>query len=206
MELLSCSFGRASSIFAKSLIGLAVPALVFAQASDKLCQTAANPTMPQITLQWDSFNDFGNSKSKYTETGFKVEADSSSCKIRSVRTDGRSGERPCAWTPRSSCDLQLGKDAISHKFSTGNVFQYGKLQWVSNETVPVKVKHGDAISEEMRTVAVVKFDGTWSRGSDRGRSVSTAYFDRDWGVLLKIEGAHDANKWGDLVSMIEFPQ
>ncbi len=206
MELVSRFVDSASRILAMSVIGFAAPALVFAQASDKLCQTSASAATSQATLHWESFNDFGNSKSKYTETGFKVEADGSSCKIRSVRTDGRPGERSCAWTPRSNCDLQLGKDAISHKFSSGTVFQYGKLQWVSNEMVPVKVKHGDAISEEMRTVAVVKFDGTWSRGSDRGRSVSTAYFDRDWGVLLKIEGAHDANKWGDLVSMIEFPQ
>jgi hypothetical protein len=46
---------------------------------------------------------------------------------------------------------------------------------------------------------VVTFKGIWSRGSDRGGSVSTGYYDREWGVMLKIVGAHDTNEWGDTI-------
>lgn len=51
---------------------------------------------------------------------------------------------------------------------------------------------------------MVKFKGTWVNGSSNGHSESTAYFDRTWGVLLEVEGAHGTNKCGDHVILIEF--
>ncbi len=33
--------------------------------------------------------------------------------------------------------------------------------------------------------------------------MSTGYYDREWGVMLKIEGAHDANQWGDTITLVD---
>ena len=178
---------------------------VIAQTSDKLCRTEVSAEIAKSTLRWESFNDFGNSKFAYSESGFRMDGQGASCRIHSVRSDNKAGERVCTWNARLDCELLLGQDAISHKFFQGDVSQYGKLKWASNEKLDVKVKRGDVTTTESREVAVVKFDGRWSRGSDSGRSISTAYFDRMWGVLLKIEGAHDFNKFGDVVSIVEFP-
>jgi hypothetical protein len=145
---------------------------------------------------------FGNSKSSYVETGYAQAGEGSSCKITSQTANGKTKERPCTWNPRMSCELELSKEPITHSFSAGS-YQRGKLQWAGNEKLTVNVKRGDATAPEARDVAVVKFNGYWSRGGDRGDSVSTGYYDREWGIMLKIEGAHDANKWGDTITTVE---
>ncbi len=173
---------------------------------DRLCQSTLKPETARMTLQWEGFNDFGNSKFNFVESGFLRDGEGDSCKIRSTRSDNKTGQRPCGWTDRLSCELEFGMEPITHKFSSGTSLQYGKLDWASNGKLLVKVKRGELSSEEWRDVALIKFDGSWSRGIDRGRSVSTAYYDRAWGVLLKVEGAHDANKWGETVSLVVFSQ
>jgi hypothetical protein len=146
---------------------------------------------------------FGNRKDTYTETGFAPSGDVSSCKIKSQRSSGANPDRPCTWTPRLSCDLRLNDEPISHTFSAGPSVQHGKLQWVGNEMLMVNVKRGEITSAENREVAVVKFSGTWSTSTGRGNSMSIVYYDREWGVLLKAAGAHDSNKWGDAVTLVE---
>ena len=201
-----------SSLYMVLRIGAAVAIVatgstssVIAQTSDKLCRTEVSAEIAKSKLHWEGFNDFGNSNFSYSESGYRMDGQGASCRIRSVRSDNTPGERVCTWNARLDCDLLLGQDATSHKFSSGNVSQYGKVKWASNEKLDVKVKRGDVTTTESREVAVVKFDGRWSRGQDSGRSISTAYFDRTWGVLLKIEGAHDFNKFGEVVSTVEFP-
>ena len=191
-----------SSFAVMLYLAFSVQAPVWAQADEKLCQLAMKPVVSGLTLHWDSFNMFNNRKETYSETGFAQAGEGRSCKIKSQRSSFTSPDRPCTWTSRLSCDLQLNKDPISHNFSSGS-YQYGKLQWVGNEKLTVNVKRGETSTPETREVAVVKFVGLWSSGNSRGDSISTVYFDRDWGVLLKAEGAHDANKWGDTVTLIE---
>jgi hypothetical protein len=181
---------------------IAMPLAALSQADDKLCTAAPKPELGKMTLHWDSFNMFSNRKESFVETAYAQAGEGSSCKITSQNAKGKTIERPCTWNQRMSCDLQLGKEAITHTFSSGS-YQRGKLQWAGNEKLTVKVKRGDATAPEAREVAVVKFNGTWSRGSDRGDSVSTGYYDREWGVMLKIEGAHDANQWGDTITLVD---
>lgn len=195
---------QVSAIIAIAAIGPS--SLAFAQVDAKLCRSEVSSEIARSTLHWEGFNDFGSSKSTFTESGFRIDSEGPSCRIRSVRSDGKPGDRVCTWNSRLDCGLQFNQDATSHKFSSGDVQQYGKVKWTSNDKIDIKVKRGDVTATESREVAVVKFDGRWSRGPSSGRSISTAYFDRVWGVLLKIEGAHDFNKFGDLVLMIEFPQ
>jgi hypothetical protein len=145
---------------------------------------------------------FGSRKESFVESGYTQSGEGSSCKIKSQRTTGNPVDRPCTWNHRLSCDLQLAKEPITHTFSSGS-YQRGKLQWVANEKLTVNVKQGETTTPEAREVAVVKFNGTWTNGSNRGDSVSTIYYDRIWGIMLKAEGAHDANQWGDTVTLVE---
>lgn len=191
---------RTAALFVTA-ISLASPPLM-AQPDERLCQGSMKPGVATLTLHWDNFNMFGNVKDSSTETGFSQSGEGSACKINSQLGTGRSNVRPCTWTPRLSCELQLGKEPVTHSFSVGS-YQRGKLQWARNETLTVNVRRGDTTTAETREVAVVTFNGTWSRSSDRGDSVSAVYYDRDWGVMLKAEGAHDANMWGNTVSLIE---
>lgn len=174
----------------------------FAQSEDKLCTAVLKPEMGKLTVHWDSFNMFGSRKETFSETSYTQVGEGSSCKITSVRDNGKTVERPCTWNPRISCDLVLGKEPVTHKFSSGS-FQYGKLQWIANEKLAVNVKQGDKTTVQEREVAVIKWGGTWSNGPSRGESVATLYYDRTMGLLLKSEGAHDANKFGDTVTLIE---
>jgi hypothetical protein len=176
--------------------------VALSQAQDKLCSPTPSPELGKMTLHWDSYNMFGNRKESYVETGYAQAGEGSSCKITSQMANGKTKERPCTWNQRMSCELELNKEPITHSFSAGS-YQRGKLQWAGNEKLTVNVKRGEATAPEAREVAVVKFNGSWSRGSDRGDSVSTGYYDREWGIMLKIEGAHDANKWGDTITMVE---
>jgi hypothetical protein len=173
-----------------------------AQPSAPLCELGIKPAVAKMSLRWDSFNFYGNRKESVVESGYTQSGEGASCKIKSQRADGKSVDRPCTWNPRLSCELELGKAPISHSFNTG-AYQRGKLQWVGNEKLAVSVKRGEATVAETRDVAVVKFIGTWSRGSDRGDSISTLYYDREWGLMLKALGAHDANEWGDTVTLVE---
>lgn len=196
--------------FSTHRLSPAVATLLFcsfasAQVTDELCELKLKPDAARATLHRDTFNDFGNLKESLQERGFSMTGSGDSCKLISQRVNGREISRPCTWTPRLSCELKLAQEPVTHKFTSGS-FQYGKLQWVANQPLTVKVKRGDKIADEVREVAVVKFSGTWSRGPYSGRSDSTVYFDRAWGILLKAEGAHDQNKWGDEVVLIEFPQ
>lgn len=175
---------------------------VIAQTEEPLCVAGVKPALSAMTLHWNSFNMFGNRKETYMETGYKQVGDGKSCKISAVRDGGKATERPCTWNLRLSCELQLNKSAVTHSFSAGS-YQYGKLQWVGNEPLAVKIKRGESTTDEARTVAIVKFNGTWSNGPNRGDSVATMYFDREWGILLKVEGAHDQNLWGDTVTLVE---
>jgi hypothetical protein len=173
------------------------------QAGSALCQLTLDPEVAKLTLHWDSYNMFGNRKESFTESGFVQSGQGSSCLIKSQRNSGVVAERPCTWNARMSCDLQLGKEPVTHSFTSGQSYQRGKLQWSGNDKLAVKIKRGDATTTETRDVAVVKFNGTWSVGPNRGDSESTIYFDREWGIMLKAEGAHDANKWGDTVTLVE---
>ena len=184
-------------VFLNALLYLSLPLSVLAQTDERLCQLALKPEVSKLTLHWDSFNMFGNRKETFSESGYAQIGEGSSCKIKAQRSTGSTNERPCTWNARSSCELQLGRDPISHSFTTGS-YQYGKLQWVTNDKLTVNVKRGDTTTAEARDVAVVKFNGTWSQGGYSGVSVSTLYYDREWGLMLKVEGAHDANKWGTL--------
>lgn len=177
----------------------------FAQlaSTDKLCSLKLNPAVSNMVLSWDNFNMFGNSQSKTIEKDFIQEGEGDSCKIKSVDGNGKNLNRPCSWHVRLSCDLILGQDAATHKFSVGS-FQYGKLQWTGNEKLELSVKRKEVIQTETRDVAVVNFKGTWSNGGGRGDSEYKVFYDREWGVMLKIIGAHDANKWGNTVSQLEF--
>jgi hypothetical protein len=181
---------------------LAIPLAALSQANDKLCSPTATPELAKMTLNWDSYNMFGNRKESYAESGYAQAGEGSSCKITSQAANGKTKERSCTWNQRMSCELELNKEPITHSFSAGS-YQRGKLQWAGNEKLTVNVKRGEAIAPEARDVAMVKFNGYWSRGSDRGDSVSVGYYDREWGIMLKIEGAHDANKWGDTITMVE---
>lgn len=182
---------------------IAIPLAALSQTEDKLCTAVPKPELSKMTLHWDSFNMFGNRKESFVETGYAQAGEGSSCKITSVDAKGKTKERLCTWNQRMSCDLLKGNEAITHTFSAGSN-QRGKLQWAGNEKLTVTVKRGEVTAPEAREVAVVTFKGIWSRGSDRGDTVSTGYYDRQWGVMLKIEGAHDANQWGDTITMVEF--
>lgn len=182
---------------------LAIPRDAISQSEDKLCPVGLKIETGKLTLSWDSFNMFGNRKESVVETAYTQTGEGASCKITSTRSDtGEVVERPCTWNQRMSCDLVLGKEPTTKTLSSGS-YQRGKLQWLRNEAMLVTVKRGEATTSESREVAVITFDGMWSRGSDRGGSVSTIYYDREWGVMLKAEGAHDANKWGDAVTLVE---
>ena len=187
------------------IVGLLVASTAKAQPEDDLCQNTLKPAARGMSLTWERFNDFGSLKESVVERGFAMTGEGSSCKLTSQRSGGTLPDRSCTWTPRLRCDLRMGQDPINHNFSTGS-YQFGKLQWTGNIQLPVQVKRGDTITVDNREVAVVKFKGTWIRGQYRGDSESTAYFDRNWGVLLKVEGAHDANKWGDTVVLVEVQQ
>jgi hypothetical protein len=185
-------------------VGIALmPLAASSQSEGTLCSAAMKPELAKLTLTWDSYNNFGNRKESFVETAYSQSGEGSSCKVTSKRGDGgKTIERPCNWNPRMSCELVMGKEPIAHTFNAGS-YQRGKLQWVKNEPLPVKVKRGDAITTETREVAVVTFNGTWRKTPDMGDSSSTIYYDREWGVMLKAEGAHDANKWGDAVTLVE---
>lgn len=101
-----------------------------------------------------------------------------------------------------SCDVVLGQEPSTHNFVSGSN-QRGKVQWLRNETMPVAVKRGGNVTTESREVAIVTFAGLWRNGSSIGDSISTIYYDRKRGVMLKADGAHDANKWGDTVTLVE---
>jgi hypothetical protein len=197
------NWGIALAIVASFVL---LPTLGIAQVNEQLCRLEISPEIAKAVLHWEGFNDFGSSKSASTESGYRIDGQGPSCRIHSVRSGGKPIDRVCTWTSRLDCGLQFNQDATSHNFSSGDVSQYGKLKWTSNDKIDVKVKRGDVLATELREVAVVKFDGRWSRGGSSGRSTSTAYFDRAWGVLLKIDGAHDFNKFGEAVIMVEFPQ
>jgi hypothetical protein len=51
----------------------------------------------------------------------------------------------------------------------------------------------------MRQTRFKSTDGQFS-----GRSESTAFYDRRWGIRLKLKGWHDQNKWGDDVVLVGF--
>ena len=189
--------------FLPALIYLALPTHVVAQGDERLCELGLKPALGKFTLHWDSFNMFGNRKETFSESGYTQVGQGSSCQIRSQRSTGSPAERPCTWNLRSSCDLQFGKAPVSHSFDSGPSHQWGKLQWATNEKLTVNVRRGETLTPEVRDVAVVKFDGTWRRDGSSGVSVSTLYYDREWGVMLKVDGAHDANKWGDKVTLVE---
>ena len=175
----------------------------FAQSEDKLCQLALKPEVSKMTLHREAFNMYGNYRETFSENSIKQTGEGSSCEIVSAKLpNGSKLTRPCNWNSRLTCDLQFGKEPISHSYNAGS-YQFGKVAWVTNEKFAVKVKRGDAVTEEARDVAVVKFDGTWRSGGGSGGSVWTMYYDREWGLLLKAEGAHDANKWGNAITMIE---
>lgn len=179
------------------------PLAAVAQPEEMICGAAMKPELAKLTLSWDSYNNFGNRKESFVETGYTQSGEGSSCKITSKRVNGgKTIERPCTWNPRMSCELVMGKEPIALTFNAGS-YQRGKLQWVKNESMTIKVKRGDAVTAETREVAVVTFNGTWRRTPDMGDSSSTIYYDREWGVMLKAEGAHDANKWGDAVTLVE---
>jgi hypothetical protein len=181
----------------------AVALVANSQNEDRLCGAAMKPELAKLTLSWDSYNAFGKRKESFVETGYTQSGEGASCKITSKRVDGgKTIERPCTWNPRMSCELVMGKEPIALTFNAGS-YQRGKLQWVKNEAMTIKVKRGDAVTAEIREVALVTFNGTWRRTPDMGDSTSTIYYDREWGVMLKAEGAHDANKWGDAVTLVE---
>lgn len=185
------------------VIFLLTPLIAFGQADAPLCQNTPRADLAKFTVHWDSFNMFGNTKQTYVERDYVQAGEAEACSITSVRGESRKIKRACNWTRLMSCELKLGNDPVSHKFNAGTSMQYGKLQWSGNETLRVSVKRGEATSAEPREVAVIKFNGNWVNGPNRGDSVSTLYYDRAWGILLKAEGAHDANKWGDTVTLIE---
>lgn len=176
---------------------------VAAQDSAKLCANAMAPELARMALHWDRFNMFGNVKQIYSERGFAQTGEGARCRITSQRDLGGNASRSCNWTSRMSCELEENKEPISHSFSAGNSLHRGKLQWAGSQALAVNVKRGEVTAVENRQVAVVKFAGTWVIGGGVGDSVSTAYYDRAWGVLLKIEGAHDANKFAETVTLIE---
>lgn len=181
---------------------LTLPHAAISQSEDKLCQSGLSAEATKMTLTWDSFNMFGNRKESFVETGYTQSGEGSSCKITSKRDTGKTIERPCNWNLRMSCDVLMGKEPIAHNFVSGSN-QRGKIQWLRNEMVPVAVKRGDVTTTESREAAVVTFVGLWRNGSNLGDSISTIHYDRKWGVMLKADGAHDANKWGDTVTLVE---
>lgn len=195
-----------NSILILAAAALFVPTAAISQNEDRLCSAAMKSELAKLTLSWDSYNNFGNRKESFVETGYTQSGEGSSCKITSKRVNGgKTIERPCTWNPRMSCELMMGKEPIALTFNAGS-YQRGKLQWVKNEAMTIKVKRGDAVTAETREVAVVTFNGTWRRTPDMGDSSSTNYYDREWGVMLKAEGAHDTNKWGDTVTLVEINQ
>jgi hypothetical protein len=181
----------------------AMPAAAAAQDVAKLCANAMAPELARMVLHWDRFNMFGNVKQIYSERGFAQTGEGATCRITSQRDAGGKASRACNWTSRMSCELEENKEPVPHTFSAGNSLHRGTLQWAGRESMAVKVKRGEVTTVENRDVAVVTFKGTWVIGSGLGESVSTAYYDRAWGVLLKIEGAHDANKFAEMVTLIE---
>ena len=181
---------------------LTLPYAAFSQSADKLCQQGLSSEATKMTLTWDSFNMFGNRKESFVETGYTQSGEGSSCKITSKRDTGKTIERSCTWNLRMSCDLLLGQEPITHNFVSGSN-QRGKIQWLRNEMMPITVKRGSATTTESREVAVITFVGLWRNGSNIGDSISTIHYDRKWGVMLKADGAHDANKWGDTVTLVE---
>ncbi|MGE0096964.1 MAG: hypothetical protein AB7S86_01335 [Hydrogenophaga sp.] len=176
---------------------------VFAQEPVRLCANAMNPALSGMVLHWDRFNMFGNVRQTYWEKDFAQIGEGEKCRIASLRDSGAKTSRPCFWTTRMSCDLEEGKAPVWHTFTAGTSFQKGKLQWEGNEMLSVNVRRGGATALESRKVAVVKFAGIWTIGGNSGDSISTAYFDRDWGVLLKLEGTQGTNKFGDTVTLVE---
>lgn len=181
----------------------AVPPGAAAQDAAKLCANVMVPELARMVLHWDRFNMFGNVKQTYSERGFAQIGEGAKCRITSQRDAGGNASRSCSWTSRMSCELEENKEPISHSFSAGISLHRGKLQWVASQAMAVNVKRGDVTTLENRDVAVVKFTGTWVIGASSGDSMSTAYYDRAWGVLLKLEGANDANKFADAVTLIE---
>ncbi|MES2838991.1 MAG: hypothetical protein V4794_01790 [Pseudomonadota bacterium] len=176
---------------------------VHAQPAARLCDNTMKPGLSRMVLHWDQFNTYGNVRRVFTEKDFAQMGEGAACRISSVREPGKSSTRPCHWTPRLSCDLEQGQAAASHSFTSGTVLQRGTLQWTGNQALAVSIKRGEVTAQENREVAVVRFVGRWLRGSDSGESTSTAYFDREWGVLLRLEGANDANTFGDTVTLVE---
>ena len=131
------------------VVAIAVqPTLGIAQTDEQLCRSEVSSEIAKSVLHWEGFNDFGSSKSVFTESDFRLVGQGSSCRIHSVRSDGKPGERACSWTSRLDCGLRFNQDATSHKFSSGEVSQYGKLKWTSNDKIDVKVKRGDVTATE----------------------------------------------------------
>lgn len=169
----------------------------------RLCDNAMKPGLSRMVLHWNQFNMFGNVKRSFSERGFAQDGEGAACRIRSMRDPDKPATRPCHWTPRLSCELEAGQAPVPHAYTSGTVLQRGTLQWTGNDLLTVAVKRGDTTTQENREVAVVRFMGQWVRGGASGETTSSAYFDREWGVLLKVEGAYDANAFGDTVTLIE---
>jgi hypothetical protein len=166
-------------------------------SGEKLCREVPVALATSISVHRFFANMFGNEKSEYVESNFVRAGEGDACKLSVLRTyssgsSPRTVSSPCTGTVRMVCGLEMGK-TINHEYSTGS-YHYGKLRWDSNESFSIKVKRGEKTSEESRPVAVVVFDGTWRSGGSSGASIHKMYFDREWGVLLKHDGAHDQNK------------
>ena len=185
------------------VLGLCVASLLQAQPDEKLCDLKSKPAIAKMTLHWDNFNRYGNSQSKDIERNYVMSGEGAACKIQSESASGGKITRPCTWTPRMTCDLEVGKDPIAHKISFGSSTHEGTLAWSGNDRIKVNVKQGDTVTSMMRDVAVVKFKGMWSSSGGSGVSTSTVYYDREWGIMVKTEGWNSSNQWGNTVSLVE---
>lgn len=190
-------------IILTAVLSIGLNSHVIAQADEQLCQLALKPEVAKMTLHWDNFNRYGNERSKDVESGYVMGGEGAACRIVSDRTAGAKVRRACTWTPRMTCDLQMGKEPVPHKFSTGSSTHEGTLAWTGNDKIKVNLKQGDAVTTVVRDVAVVKFKGMWKVNSDTGTSTSTVYYDRDWGIMLKAEGWNGGNQWGNTISLVE---
>jgi translation initiation factor 1 (eIF-1/SUI1) len=189
------------SIFFAALTSLS--SLSFAQTDDQLCQIGLKPAIEKMTLHWDNFNRYGNEQSKDIESQYKMAGQGDKCRIQSQKVNGEKVNRLCTWTNRMSCELKMGAEPASHKFSTGASVHEGTLAWTGNDKIRVNVKQGDATNTIMRDVAVVKFKGMWKNNSGTGTSSATVYYDRDWGILLKAEGWNGGNQWGNTITLVD---
>lgn len=192
-----------SGVITLATSALLGPTSAQGQASERLCRDALAPELAGMRVHRHMTNAFNNLNATVVDSGFAQSGQGKDCKLSLTREPGGAIEVPCGGNARVNCDLKAGQGPESHSFWVGNVMQRGNVQWVGNETLPVKVKRGDSVTEEGRRVEVIKFSGKWLSGSYDGDSVATLYYDRQWGLLLKATGAHDANQWTDAVTMVE---